>query len=131
MHRAFFQFRGIEAVVAGKQQIEGTEALSLVPDDDRRVFKRAYVVVSGQVSGSAEQCLDCVVLDLSANGAKVRFEEPVMSDQIFKITLAGAVDFDVEVVWTNGVFAGLKFLDSPTKVAGVLAGVLPDGCLEF
>lgn len=118
-------------MVVSKQQIDGAETLSLVPNDDRRAFKRAYVVVSGQVSDNSEKHLDCVVLDLSANGAKIRFEEPVMSDQIFKIKLAGAVDFDVEVVWTNGVFAGLRFLDSPTKVASVLAGVLPDGCLEF
>lgn len=118
-------------MVASKQQAGRPETLSLVPGDDRRAYKRAYVVVSGQVSNDSEKRLDCVVLDLSANGAKVRFEEPVMSDQIFKITLAGTVDFDVEVVWTNGVFAGLKFLDSPTKVASVLAGVLPEGCLDF
>ena len=118
-------------MVTAKQQVAEAQTLSLVPADDRRAFKRAYVVVSGQVSDDGEKCLDCVVLDLSANGAKIRFEEPVMSDQIFKITLAGAVEFDVEVVWTNGVFAGLKFLDSPAKVASVLAGVLPDGCLEF
>ncbi|WP_282608012.1 PilZ domain-containing protein [Pelagibius sp. Alg239-R121] len=118
-------------MVANKQQIDGSDALSLVPDDDRRNYKRAYVVVSGRVSSDGDHSVDCVVLDLSANGAKVRFEEPVMSDEILKITLAGAVEFEVEVAWTNGVFAGLKFLDTPAKVAGVLAGILPDGCLEF
>ncbi|TQV71232.1 PilZ domain-containing protein [Denitrobaculum tricleocarpae] len=102
-------------------------------DDDRRLCKRAYVVVSGQVSDrfQSEQKVDCVILNLSASGAKVRFDDPLMSDQIKSITLAGTVEFEVEVAWTSGVFAGLKFLDTPVKVASVLAGVLPDGCLEF
>lgn len=120
-------------MVAKKQLVAGDQNLSLVEDDERRAYKRAYVVVSGQVSSpeGQDEKVNCVILDLSANGAKVRFDEPLMSDQIKKITLASTVDFDVEVAWTNGVFAGLKFLDTPEKVASILAGVLPDGCLDF
>ncbi len=120
-------------MVAKERQTDASEKLSLVEDDERRLYKRAYVVVSGQISNGAEQehKVDCVILDLSANGAKVRFDEPLMSDQINQITLAGTVDFDVEVAWTSGVFAGLKFLDTPEKVANVLAGVLPADCLDF
>lgn len=121
-------------MVAKKQLFEGAQGLSLVDDADRRVCKRAYVVVSGQVSNqeeSQERRVDCIILNLSASGAKVRFDEPLMSDQIKKITVASSVGFDVEVAWTSGVFAGLRFLDTPEKVASVLAGVLPEGCLEF
>ena len=119
-------------MVANRKQTESAEIVSIVGDEERRVCKRAYVVVSGQVSDRAEQeqTVDCVILNLSASGAKVRFDDPLMSDQIKRLTLAGTVGFDVEVAWTSGVFAGLKFLDTPEKVASVLAGVLPDGCLD-
>lgn len=120
-------------MVANKKQTESADIVPIISDEERRVCKRAYVVVSGQVSDQAEQehKVDCVILNLSASGAKVRFDDPLMSDQIKKITLAGTVGFDVEVAWTSGVFAGLKFLETPEKVASVLAGVLPEGCLEI
>ncbi len=121
-------------MAAKDQQVERMQTLSLVEEDERRAHKRACVLVSGQVSNPGEKQekkVDCVILDLSASGAKVRFDEPLVSDQISKITLAGSVDFEVEVAWTSGVVAGLRFLDTPDKVASVLAGILPDGCLDF
>jgi hypothetical protein len=118
-------------VVAEKHQIDRVVELPILDARDRRTFKRTYVVVSGQVSDTKELQLNCVILDLSANGARVRFDAPLKSDQIIKIKLAGAVEFDVEVAWINGVFAGLRFLEPPEKIANILAGILPDGCLEF
>lgn len=109
------------------------QALQKAQNDDRRAFERACVLVSAQMSDLADHAhaTDCIVFDLSANGAKVRLDGPLTGDHIKRLTLSGAVDYEVELAWNYGVFIGLKFLAKPELVAESLIGVLPNRCLEF
>lgn len=103
---------------------------------ENRAYARASVVVSGVVENAKETKIDCVLIDLSANGAKIKLlqnaaDQSISSYSITKLTLTGSVEFPVEVAWSDGDFTGLRFLDPPAKVAGVLVGLLPDDCLTF
>ncbi len=100
---------------------------------DRRAFERACVLVSAQMSdpGETDQVTDCVVFDLSANGAKIRIARPLAGGPIKQLTLYGLVDFEVRPAWNHGGFAGLQFMAKPETVAETLAGVLPGRCLEL
>ena len=101
--------------------------------DDRRAFERVCVLVSARMSDLTETkpAMDCLVFDLSANGAKVRIERPWTGDRIKQLTLCGVVDHEVQLAWSHGGFAGLQFTADPEAIAGTLAGILPGRCLEL
>lgn len=109
------------------------QMLQKAQSDERRAFERACVLVSAQMSDLAASAhvRDCVVFDLSANGAKIWIDGPLAGDPIKQLTLYGVVDYDVQLAWNYGGFVGLQFIARPEIVAEKLVGVLPDRCLEF
>ncbi len=109
------------------------QTLQKARPDDRRAFQRASVLVSAQMSNPEESGLvtDCVVFDLSANGAKIRSDRALIGARIKQLTLYGLVDYEVQLAWNYGDFAGLQFMASPEIVAETLAGILPGRCLEL
>ena len=72
-----------------------------------------------------------MLLDLSASGAKVRFDrtrgEAGTGNRRAgrRLKIATVADFPVEVVWQDGPFVGLRFLSDPHEVAGSLEAFLP------
>ena len=117
-------------MAAGDQHFQ---TLQKARNHDRRAFERACVLVSAQMSDLTDSAhvTDCVVFDLSANGAKVRIDGPLAGNPIKQLTLYGLVDFEVRPAWNDGAFAGLQFTARPEIVAETLAGVLPGRCLEL
>lgn len=100
--------------------------------DDRRSHKRAPGRLSSCLSyGDDGRSADCVLLDLSASGAKVRFDpahgdvETVNLKAGRRLKIATASDFPVEVVWQDGPIVGLRFLNDPREVADALEAFLP------
>jgi hypothetical protein len=100
--------------------------------DERRSHKRAPGRLSSCLSyGDDGRSADCVLLDLSASGAKVRFDRAhgdvgtanLRAGRRLKITTA--TDFPVEVVWQDGPVVGLRFLSDPYEVADALEAFLP------
>ncbi len=95
---------------------------------DRRRYKRAHVLFSGRLF-SGKRGIEGLVLDLSANGARVQFHEPIAVNSAMTLRLAESVDIRVEVAWQNGNNLGLKFLDVPARISSIFAGLLPKDCL--
>ncbi len=92
---------------------------------ERRRAQRKRVLWSGQVE-AADRLLDCAVLDVSLQGARVRMENDA---QLPKGPLAIAVSrfgtFQAEVVWTKDQMSGLRFLESIERVADTIGRQLP------
>ena len=95
---------------------------------EHRKFPRTNVVWEGILETCGETH-DCVVLNLSANGARLKLDEPVSGHHwsgVLSIPKLGA--FKAKVVWstpkgTNEI--GLTFQDPPAAVALALADALP------
>jgi len=92
---------------------------------DRRRYKRAHVLFSGQLF-SGKRSIEGLVLDLSANGARIQFREPIAVNTAMTLRLADSVDLEVEVAWQSGNNLGLRFLEVPGRISSIFAGLLPE-----
>ncbi len=95
---------------------------------DRRRYKRAHVLFSGHLF-SGKRGIEGLVLDLSANGARIQFREPIAASSAMTLRLADSVDLEVEVAWQSGNNLGLRFLEVPGRISSIFAGLLPEDCL--
>ena len=95
---------------------------------DRRRYKRTHVLFSGRLF-SGKRGIEGLVLDLSANGARVQFHEPIAANSAMTLRLAESVDLKVEVAWQKDNSLGLQFLDLPARISSIFAGLLPEDCL--
>jgi hypothetical protein len=92
------------------------------PSEARR-FERTTVLWSGQLV-FREQIVACVIVNISAGGAMVRFEDPgfVMSSVVLRCSRIG--DLAAKVMWRLNDELGLKFADDPETVAEILGRTL-------
>jgi len=95
---------------------------------DRRHYKRTHVLFSGRLF-SEKRSIEGLILDLSANGARIRLHEPIAANAAMTLRLAESVDLKVEVAWQDGKSLGLKFRELPTRISSIFAGLLPEDCL--
>jgi hypothetical protein len=105
---------------------------------ERRTGRRAVKVLPGCLSyGDDGWLADCVVLDISATGAKVRFDKALYDGEGAnmrlekRLKIAAAIDLPVEVVWQDGSDVGLRFLRDPCEVAAALEKTLPPAFAWF
>lgn len=78
------------------------------------VLRSAKLVVGGSV-------VDCVVLDVSARGARVRLAAMMVLPREVRLCLRGGASFSAEVRWARAQEAGLLFLGETTLGAGAAA----------
>lgn len=75
--------------------------------------------------------VDCVLLDISAMGAKVKLEpgpgdgEQVDLSDMRRLGVASLVHFPVEVIWQDGPVAGFRFLSDAQEATEAISGLLP------
>ena len=104
--------------------------------DDRRSYARAVKFVSGCVLLEG-QALDCLVIDLSINGARLLFDRPLPDFEqasvrlSLKLRMATPLDLPMRVAWRDGLLLGVQFLDDPADIAVGLENLLPKECLEL
>ncbi len=102
--------------------------------DERRVYARAVKFISGCVLVD-DEVLNCMVIDLSVNGARLLFDRPLPDFEqatvrlAFKLRLANPVDLTMRVAWRDSMMVGVTFLDDPRDVAVALEPLLPKECL--
>ncbi|MCZ4280453.1 PilZ domain-containing protein [Kiloniella laminariae] len=100
--------------------------------DDQRRFQRISVLWNGECSSEdSGMSSKCVIFDISVNGVRARFEQGLAVGTRLVINISNGVQFISEVVWSRGQVVGLRFKDSPEKLASIMAGILPLRCLEF
>ncbi len=98
------------------------------PDHDReqRRYQRSTVVWQGTLEVNG-QSIDCVVLNVSANGVKLRLRDE--SDRALLsglITIPRLGEFEAEVVWRQDNSMGLKFARHPDEVRLLIADIMPE-----
>jgi hypothetical protein len=95
---------------------------------ENRKFPRTDVQWSGKLD-TGNETLDCTVLNLSANGARLLLNTPVSGNSwtgVLSIPSLG--EFKAKVAWSTPKGSneiGLTFEDPPAAVALVLAEALP------
>jgi hypothetical protein len=86
-------------------------------DHERRRYPRYSILESGLIY-TKDRCLDCQVIDVSANGVRIRPVGKVeASDGQLRFLLGRLGMFDAEVCWEGVDFIGIRFEDAPKAVA--------------
>ncbi len=100
---------------------------------DRRSDKRGPGMLSAcLICGDDSQVANCVLLDISAMGAKVNVDKCSGDGEYVDLSLgqrlmiAPFIDFPVEVIWQDGPVVGVRFLSDPQEVAAALKELLPE-----
>ena len=102
--------------------------------DERRTYARAVKFVSGCVLVD-DRVLNCMVIDLSVNGARLLFDRPLPDfgqatvRLALKLRMANPVDLPMRVAWRDSMLLGVTFLDHPGDIAVALEPLLPKECL--
>ncbi len=100
---------------------------------DRRSAKRGPGMLSAcLICGDDGQVANCVLLDISAIGAKVSSSDGEHVDLSLgqRLMIAASINFPIEVIWQDGPVVCLRFLSDPQQVAAALKELLPE-CVPF
>lgn len=96
---------------------------------DRRRYRRYPILESGLIYTDTG-CIDCQVVDLSANGVRVRPVGKLESDPgVCRFLLGRLGAFEAEVCWEGDDSIGIRFGDEPAAVAQRFSDLLPEDCL--
>ena len=93
-------------------------------DSDRRDHPRFTVVWTGRIQ-LLPKPVECVILNISANGAKLRILAHADLPADFTLTVDRFGDFPANLVWTDGRSAGVQFSGDPKKISEIFAAALP------
>lgn len=91
---------------------------------DRRRFHRSTVVWAGELV-TESSVVDCVVLNISVNGAKVQLSKPYQGSDTVTLKMPRFGDFEGDVVWRSGNSVGVKFRTDPKIVATIIGEAVP------
>lgn len=89
-----------------------------------RRFRRKSVILASTLE-TTHGTLQCVALDLSLGGARVRVQEKLEPQEQVTLILAKFGRFPGQVVWRTGAEAGLQFSDPPEEVAQRFGSDIP------
>lgn len=92
--------------------------------DDQRQFKRKQVVWAARLE-TASEAFDCIALDLSLGGARLRLTAPLTQRQRVRVTIGRVGALVAEVAWVRPGMVGVRFLDGPEQTAKILGQTLP------
>ncbi len=91
---------------------------------DRRKFVRTSVLWRGTLLCAGE-VIDCVVTNMSANGAMVRLPNEVNGQSPYALNIPRFGDFPGKIAWKSEHSIGLTFLEQPRNVARTIEDTLP------
>ncbi len=100
---------------------------------DRRADKRGPGRLSAcLICGDDGQVANCVLLDISAIGAKVSSSDGEHVDLSLgqRLMIEAFIEVPFEVIWQDCPVVGLRFLIDPQEVADALKEWLPE-CVPF
>jgi hypothetical protein len=108
--------------------MDGTTLASPRPDGDtavanRRLHRRIGVMWMATLR-SGGNYYDCMVLDLSAGGAKLALTASVMLTPCVSLEISAYGTFAASVVWQRTAYAGIRFAAAPESIAASFAGIL-------
>lgn len=100
---------------------EGACPLAANPVDTvvDRGTARSRVLKSGTIAfGGRQSTLPCTVRDISATGARLRTENPLIVPDTFELLIdLDGLEADCKVIWRRNAEVGVKFIGEPRKAA--------------
>lgn len=69
---------------------------------------------------------DCVVLEMSVNGARIRLTRPQPEVTPYALRIPRFGDFPGEEIWRRRRTVGFRFLEAPRNVARTILDTLPE-----
>ncbi len=106
------------------EALQDEESVGGASPSDRRQHKRKPVLWAARVE-TREGPFECIILDLSLGGAKLRGGAPVAAKQIVTLVIDRFGALRAEVMWARSGHMGLRFADNPEQIAHVLGATLP------
>lgn len=103
---------------------EDRRAVARGSESDRRDHPRFTVVWTGRIQMQPKP-VECVILNISANGAKLRVFSHVDLPADFTVTVDRFGDFPAQLVWSDGRSAGVQFIGDPKRISEIFATALP------
>lgn len=99
------------------------------PDDDaeysdQRKYKRKPVLYSARLE-TLNGTYDCIALDLSLGGAKLRLSTAMQMKQPVALVLDRFGVLQAEIVWQRPGLVGLRFTNDPDYIGSILGRTLP------
>ena len=100
----------------------GTAALAAAAE--RRRHKRKPVVWQGKIETHDARAVTCAVLNLSLGGAKLAVEGVFVAGDRVKLSINRIGALEVEIVWHDDGYLGVRFCDAPAQIAAIFGGAL-------
>lgn len=113
------------ALPASEQPLSATE-LQAMRDQwkESRRFRRKSVILASTLE-TTHGTVQCVALDLSLGGARIRVQEKLELQEQVTLGLAKFGRFPGQIVWLKGPEAGIQFSDLPEEVAQRFGSDIP------
>ena len=89
-----------------------------------RRHPRFSVLWTGRIDVSSEW-VNCVILNISADGAKLRFSQVIDLPKNFSVSVDRYGVFPAELAWRDGNSAGVRFLGDIAPIEQAIAQALP------
>jgi len=89
-----------------------------------RRFRRKSVILASTLE-TPRGTVQCVALDLSLGGARIRVQERLDPQELVTLVLAKFGSFPGQVVWRNPAEAGVQFSEPPEEVARRFGSDIP------
>ena len=113
------------SVPAAEQSLSPAEVRAMRDQwKEFRRFRRKSVILASSLE-TAQRTVQCVALDLSLGGARIRVQEKLETQEHVTLVLAKFGRFPGQVVWRNPPEAGLQFSDPPEEVARRFGSDIP------
>ncbi len=90
---------------------------------DRRRFGRKSLLWAATIDVRGQR-FEGVIVDLSAGGARIKFDAPLAEGDELTVVLKRLDELGAKVVWQRGGEAGLQFMLAPEEVAARLQQLL-------
>jgi len=104
--------------------VKGRAAAPALRPEERRQHKRKPVLWSARLESDAGAS-ECIILDLSLGGAKLRGSLDVKTHDHVTLVIDRFGTIRAEVVWARMGYVGLHFTDSQDQISHILGTTLP------
>jgi hypothetical protein len=91
---------------------------------DRRQHKRKPVLWAARIE-TRDGPSECIILDLSLGGAKLRSAASVTAHEEVTLVIDRFGALNGEVMWARSGRMGLRFTDAPDQIAHIIGATLP------
>ena len=100
------------------------ETIATAQGQERRRFKRNTTVLTGTLF-CRDEILDCVVMNISANGAKIKLKQAPANGEAVTLLVNRYGVFTGTIAWRADESVGLQFDEDPKRVAKAIGEQTP------